>query len=126
LSEVKAVDVEAWLKSLPLARGKQRHVKQFIALTATVENPEDLAGWLDCQLVKSSVRSTPLHQEVWEQGRVYSLTFGQETGLEQRCPVRSQDLKDVVAYLLKQGRGPILVFTETRKEASPVCRGFHR
>jgi helicase len=103
---------------------KQRHVKQFIALTATVENPEDLAGWLDCQLVKSSVRSTPLHQEIWAQGRVYSLTFGQETGLEKRCPVRSQDLKDVVAYLLKQGRGPILVFTETRKEASRYAEDF--
>lgn len=103
---------------------KQRRVKQFIALTATVENPEDLAGWLDCQLVKSSVRSTPLHQEIWAQGRVYSLTFGQETGSEQRCPVRSQDLKDIVAYLLKQGRGPVLVFTETRKEASRYAEDF--
>ena len=44
---------------------KQRHVKQFIALTATVENPQDLAGWLECDLVKSSIRSTPLHQEIW-------------------------------------------------------------
>jgi helicase len=103
---------------------KQRHVKQFIALTATVENPEDLAGWLDCQIVKSSLRSTPLHQEIWAQGRVYSLTFGQETGTEQRCPVRSQDLKDIVAYLLKQGRGPVLVFTETRKEASRYAEDF--
>lgn len=103
---------------------KQRHVKQFIALTATVENPEDLAGWLECELVKSSVRSTPLHQEIWTPGRVYSLTFGQETGTQQPCAVRSLDLKDVVAYLLEQGRGPILVFTETRKEASRYAEDF--
>ena len=44
--------------------------------------------------------------------------------MEKRCPVRSQDLKDVVAYLLKQGRGPILVFTETRKEASRYAEDF--
>jgi helicase len=103
---------------------RQRHVKQFIALTATVENPEDLAGWLDCQLVKSSERSTPLHQEIWAQGRVYSLTFGQEEGIEQRCPVQSEDLKDIFTYLLKQNRGPILVFTETRKEAARYAEDF--
>jgi len=103
---------------------KQRHVKQFIALTATVENPEDLAGWLECQLVKSSVRSAPLHQEIWAQGRVYCVTFGQETGSEQACPIRSQDVNEVVTYLLKKGRGPILVFTETRKEASRYAEDF--
>ena len=103
---------------------KQRHVRQFIALTATVENPQDLAGWLECELVKSAVRTTPLHQEIWAQGRVYSLTFGQESGTQEPCPIRAQDLKDVVAYLLKQGRGPILVFTETRKEASRYAEDF--
>jgi helicase len=103
---------------------KQLHVKQFIALTATVENLEDLAGWLECDLVKSSIRSTPLHQEIWAEGRVYSVTFGQETGTQQHCLVRSQDLKDIVAYLLKQGRGPILVFTEIRKEASRHAEDF--
>lgn len=103
---------------------KQRHVKQFLALTATVENPQDLAGWLECKLVKSAVRSTPLHQEIWTQGRVYSLTFGQETGMQRACPVPSQDLKDIVAHLVKQGRGPILVFTETRKEAARYAEDF--
>jgi len=103
---------------------KQRGVKQFIALTATVENPEDLAGWLECTLVKSSVRSIPLHQEIWANGRVYSTIFGQEIGSEKPCPLARTDLKSVVTHLLKEGRGPILVFTETRKEASRYAEDF--
>jgi helicase len=103
---------------------KQRHIKQFIALTATVENPEDLAGWLECELVKSSIRSTPLHQEIWAQGRIYRITFGQENGNEIARSVRMQDLNEVVSHLLKQGLGPILVFTETRKEAFRYAEDF--
>jgi helicase len=103
---------------------KQRHVKQFIALTATVENPEDLSGWLECELVKSSIRSTPLHQEIWAQGRVYRITFGQELGTERACAVSTHDVKKVVSYLLTQGLGPVLVFTETRKEASRYAEEF--
>ncbi len=30
---------------------RQRGVGQFVALTATIENPEDLAAWLNCTLV---------------------------------------------------------------------------
>jgi len=44
---------------------RQRGVGQFIALTATVENAEDLAGWMECQLVSSATRDIPLHQEIW-------------------------------------------------------------
>ncbi len=43
---------------------RQRKVKQFLALTATVENPSDLAGWMNCAVVQSSERSTPLPQHV--------------------------------------------------------------
>ena len=33
---------------------RQRGMRQFLALTATVENPEDLATWLRCSLIQSS------------------------------------------------------------------------
>jgi helicase len=39
---------------------RQRGIGQFIALTATVENAEDLAGWMDCELVSSSHRDCSL------------------------------------------------------------------
>jgi helicase len=103
---------------------KQRNVKQFFALTATVQNPEDLAGWLECELIKSSVRSTPLHQEIWAHGQAYKVTFGQDVGSTDRCPVSSEDLNEVVSNLLTRGLGPVLVFTETRKEAARYAEAF--
>ena len=117
--KTRGPDIEALCAIL-----KERHVKQFVGLTATVENPEDLSGWLECELVKSSIRSTPLHQEIWAQGRVYRTTFGQELGNERACAVQSQGMKEVVSYLLAQKFGPILVFTETRKEASRYAEEF--
>ena len=43
---------------------RQREIRQFVALTATVENPEDLAPWMNCALVRSYHRDVPLHQEI--------------------------------------------------------------
>lgn len=105
---------------------RQRHVRQFIALTATVENPSDLAGWMNCCLVQSFDRSVPLHQEIWFNGRIYSVAFGQETGQERESPVAANHLLPVVAHLIQQGRGPVLVFTETKKEASSYAEEFIR
>jgi len=105
---------------------RQRQVKQFIALTATVENPSDLAGWMNCTLVQSFERSVPLHQEIWANGRVYCVTFGQEVGQERPSPISGDDLDAVVSHLVQQGRGPVLVFTETKKEASRYAADFMR
>lgn len=105
---------------------RQRKVKQFLALTATVENPADLAGWMNCAVVKSSERSTPLHQEIWASGRVYTVTFGQEVGSERANTVLGSDITDVVTSLISQGRGPVLVFTETKPEASRFAADFVR
>jgi helicase len=103
---------------------KQRKVKQFVALTATVENPADLAGWMQCTLVQSFERSTPLHQEIRYGGQTYSLTFGQDLGSEAPSFTPNHDLLKVVSDLVTQGRGPVLVFTETRKEALQYAADF--
>jgi len=105
---------------------RQRNVGQFIALTATVENPADLANWMNCKLVQSSERSVPLHQEIWANGRIYRVTFGQEDGSEASSPIPGNDIAAVVEHLIQQGRGPVLVFTETRKEASQYAADFVR
>ena len=39
---------------------RQRGMRQFLALTATVENPEDLADWLRCSLIQSHTRDVDL------------------------------------------------------------------
>jgi helicase len=104
---------------------RQRGFKQFVALTATVENPEDLAGWMECDLVRSFQRDVPLHQEIWYSGRAYRVTFGQADGQEIRLErMRSDDVINVVGQLLALGRGPVLVFTETRREAITLASAF--
>jgi helicase len=104
---------------------RQRGFKQFVALTATVENAEDLAGWMGCEIVRSAHRDVPLHQEIWYESHVYRTTFGQEEGAETGAALPAiTDVTDVVGHLLRLGRGPVLVFTESRREAANYAEAF--
>ena len=104
---------------------RQRNVRQLIALTATVENPDDLAAWLKCQLTISQKRDVALHQEIWHEGKGYRVTFGQPHGEELTTDAAlPTDVLDAVTYLLRSGRGPVLVFTETRREAIAFAKEF--
>ena len=104
---------------------RQRGLKQFVALTATVENPEDLAAWMGCDIVTSFHRDVPLHQEIWYTNRVYRTTFGEAKGEEIRPKlVPSNDVIEVVGQLLELERGPVLVFTESRREAANYAAAF--
>ena len=98
---------------------RQRGFKQFVALTATVENSDELAEWMNCDFASSECRDVPLHQEIWYANRVYRTTFGQEDGEEIELDfVPPNDIISVVKQLLNLGRGPVLVFTESRREAA--------
>lgn len=106
---------------------RQRGVGQFIALTATVENAEDLAGWMECQLVSSATRDIPLHQEIWFNGQAHRTTFGQGEGCLIALDIPAViNVEGVVSKLLELGRGPILVFTESRREAFNLAASFSR
>lgn len=101
-----------------LALLRQRGVFQFVALTATVENPAELAQWLNCELVQSTKRDIPLFQEIWFRGEAHGIRFGETklSRIDSREPLPS-DVLEVVTRLLKEKRGPVLVFTESRPEA---------
>jgi ATP-dependent DNA helicase len=104
---------------------RQAGCKQFVALTATVENPEDLAGWMNCELVRSFQRDVPLHQEIWHSNRAYRVTFGQADGEETPLArVQCDDVISVVGRLLEMERGPVLVFTESRRESATLAATF--
>jgi len=105
---------------------RQRSVRQFLTLTATVENPEDLAGWMECSLVTSSERGTPLHQEIWSEDRIYKITFGDEDGHEIKRASGQIDLTGVLTQILSEGKGPVLVFTESKREANNFASDFAR
>jgi helicase len=113
-------DIEALCSAL-----RQRGIKQFVALTATVENPEDLAGWMECDLVRSTHRDVPLYQEIWYGGRARRTKFGDDSGQEVRgAAARTNDVGIVVDHLLQLGRAPVLVFTESRREALNFATAF--
>lgn len=113
-------DIEALCSAL-----RQRGIKQFVALTATVANPEDIAGWMGCDLVRSTHRDVPLYQEIWYGGRVHQTRFGDDDGQELHGgTVTTNDVGVVVNHLLRLGRGPVLVFTESRREASNFATAF--
>ena len=104
---------------------RQRKVKQIVALTATVENPQDLAGWMECQTVTSFRRNVPLHQEIWHANSAYQMTFGQTDGhIVSGFRPPTNDVGSVVSHLLLLGRGPVLVFTESRREAAQYSASF--
>jgi helicase len=104
---------------------RQKGSAQFVALTATIENPRDLSGWLNCELVTSQTRDVPLHQEIWADGEAYRVTFGQDIGkkIRSKTPYPASPL-EVVTRLLELDRGPVLVFTETRGEASKLAKAY--
>ena len=113
-------DIEALCSAL-----RQRGVKQFLALTATVENPEDIAGWMACDLVSSSLRDVPLYQEIWFNGTAYRTKFGDESGEGvSNGAAAKNDVAAVVDHLLQFNRGPVLVFTETRREAVSLATAY--
>ena len=106
---------------------RQRGFGQFLALTATVDNADDLAGWMNCALVESNHRDIPLYQEIWHDNTIYRVTFGHEDGNEIDLGIYpANNVTNVVNQLLELGRGPILVFTESRRQASEGARMFSK
>src|SRR6266849_899755 len=100
---------------------RQRQPHQFVGLTATVENPEDLAGWMNCQVVRSSKRDIDLIQTIRYGGQQYTVRLGHEDGETTEDTFGQADLDEVIRKVIQDGLGPVLVFTETRREASELA-----
>jgi len=104
---------------------RQRRVDQFVALTATVGNAQELADWLECSVAISYTRDVELNQEIWNAGQGYVVRFGQSDG--QMCHEGISlpgDVIGAVQQLVAMGRGPVLVFTESRNEATRLATAF--
>lgn len=103
---------------------RQRQPYQFVGLTATVENPEELAAWMGCQTIKSTTRAVELIQTILWKGKQHSVRFGQDEGETKNSTFGADDIHGVVRKLLQDELGPVLVFTETRREASDLADEF--
>ena len=99
---------------------RQRQPYQFVGLTATVENPEDLSAWMNCQSVRSVKRDVDLIQTIRYDGLQYTVKFGQTDGDTTEDTLGYTDVCSVVREVIDDGCGPVLVFTETRREASEL------
>lgn len=104
---------------------RSRQPAQFVALTATIENTNDLAGWLTCVEVTSTQRDVDLIQEIWTESAVHTLKYGDELkDVRSTRANHSLNTLDAVDALLKSGRGPVLVFVETRRDAMDLASQF--
>jgi helicase len=103
---------------------RQRQPPQFVGLTATVENPEDLAAWMNCRVVRSAKRDVDLIQTILYDGKQHTVRFGQEDGETTADTFGQADLHGVIRKVLEDGFGPVLVFTETRREALELASQY--
>ncbi len=82
---------------------------QIIALSATISNSDDLAGWLHAALVRSDWRPVPLREGVFLSG---SITFDDRTVRE--VPERGDAVSSLVMQSVDDG-GQCLVFVNSRR-----------
>ncbi|MHA2352681.1 MAG: DEAD/DEAH box helicase [Candidatus Thorarchaeota archaeon] len=88
----------ARLESFIVRMRRQLSNLQIIALSATVGSPEELAEWMDCELVESDDRPVPLVSKV-----MVAIN-------------KNRSLKKLVMTTV-QGDGQSIVFNRTRREA---------
>ena len=104
---------------------KRELAGQFVALSATLGNSSEMAAWLNLDLIESDHRDVRLNQEIWHPQGSISLPFGSSTPsqiiIEAPYPA---NIYQVVARNIELDRAPILVFTESRGEASELANRF--
>jgi len=76
---------------------------QLIGLSATIDNPEELAEWLQAELIEHTHRPVPLEYQI------------------ELVSSRNRRIKEIVNNTLRD-RGSILIFIPTRWEAEQLAR----
>ena len=100
------------------ARIKQLNPKaQIIALSATVKNADEVADWLNAELVESTWRPVPLKEGVYYNEQIFFNNHG--TRVIQEEPV--DDVSKLVLDTLR-GKGQVLVFVNSRRSAQAASR----
>jgi helicase len=90
---------------------------QIVALSATISNADDIAGWLEADLVRSDWRPVKLNEGVYSDGTVQfnDLTF-------RHIPrKRSDEVSDLACDILDEN-GQVLIFVSSRKSTIAVAK----
>ena len=99
------------------ARLRQLNPKlQVLALSATIQNSNEIADWLDAELVTSEWRPVPLREGVYCQGKI---EFSDKTSRTVGAHVRDE-LTALATDTISDG-GQALIFVGTRRSAQAVA-----
>lgn len=105
-----------------LAKLKQIVNAQIIALSATISNADDIADWLNADLVKSTWRPVPLSEGVYLDGEIEFENM--ETGKRSVKLIsrkRKEELADIVCDTLDED-GQVLLFVASRKSTVSAAK----
>ncbi|MEM4562537.1 MAG: DEAD/DEAH box helicase [Thermofilum sp.] len=89
---------------------------QFLGLSATIRNVEELADWLGAKPLRVDWRPVPLREGVYYDGVIYY-----QDGSSRSIAKHSDPLLDLAVDTLEEG-GQVLVFSPTRKSAISDAR----
>ena len=99
------------------ARLKQVNPKvQILALSATIKNADEIAEWLNAELVKSDWRPVPLKKGVYHHNKI-TFDDGSEKTVKTMVP---EDVAALAIDTVQEG-GQALVFVNTRKSAQATA-----
>ena len=104
--------LEVVLTKLKLLENKP----QILALSATITNVDELAEWLECEIVENEWRPVPLYEGVYDGGSVI-MNDGREFEVE--ASIRGKPV-DLGIESVKDG-GQSLLFAETRTRSSSLA-----
>ncbi|MCL2148138.1 MAG: DEAD/DEAH box helicase [Methanomassiliicoccaceae archaeon] len=93
---------------------------QVIALSATISNAEDLARWLDAELVTSGWRPTPLREGVYLDGEI---SFDEGEPVE--VPQSKDHIWDMIRQTVAEG-GQCMVFVNTRRSTESLAANYSK
>jgi helicase len=96
---------------------------QILALSATIENSNEIASWLGCELIESNWRPTKLVEGVYDHGSLL-LNDGKESRsrkITTSAGTHSTAAVDVAVECIENG-GQAMIFGETRKRAISLAQ----
>jgi len=100
------------------ARIKQLNPQiQILGLSATIRNADEMADWLNAELVQSSWRPIPLHEGVYFNEQI-NFQNGPTRVITEEAP---DDISKLALDTLR-GKGQVLVFVNSRRSAQAVSR----
>ncbi len=106
-----------------LAKLVQMIKVQIIALSATISNADEIADWLDAELVKSTWRPVPLSEGVYFEGEIDIFEEGRyEKKSTRQIPRKYKDeVTDIVCDTLDEN-GQVLLFVSSRKSTIAMAK----